>query len=91
MMAAYVSGGATTLPLPPTSHRPNSPSPLQRFVKGKRKINDIFVEIEDYVIDSTNYINGMLFYIILVFIVFDKIYVLILRRTVQKEQLILNI
>lgn len=36
----------------------NTSSPLQRFVKGKRKINDIFGEIEDYVIDSASYING---------------------------------
>jgi mitofusin len=27
-------------------------SPLQIFVKAKRKINDIFVEIEDYVHDT---------------------------------------
>ncbi|KAK9504963.1 hypothetical protein O3M35_009129 [Rhynocoris fuscipes] len=39
-------------------HR-NSSSPLQRFVKGKRKINDIFYEIEDYVLDSSNYVTTL--------------------------------
>lgn len=33
-------------------------SPLQIFVKAKKKINDIFVEIEDYVKDTVNYIHG---------------------------------
>ncbi|XP_017781790.1 PREDICTED: transmembrane GTPase Marf isoform X2 [Nicrophorus vespilloides] len=32
-------------------------SPLQIFVKAKKKINDIFVEIEDYVKDAVNYMH----------------------------------
>ncbi|XP_063231897.1 transmembrane GTPase Marf [Bacillus rossius redtenbacheri] len=34
-------------------------SPLQVFVKAKKKINDIFVEIEDYVQDAVGYMRGM--------------------------------
>lgn len=33
-------------------------SPLQVFVKAKKKINDIFVEINDYVQDSSKYVLG---------------------------------
>jgi mitofusin len=32
-------------------------SPLQIFVKAKKKINDIFVEINDYVQDSSKYVT----------------------------------
>ncbi|CAH0555303.1 unnamed protein product [Brassicogethes aeneus] len=32
-------------------------SPLQIFVKAKKKINDIFIEIEDYVKDTVEYIH----------------------------------
>lgn len=34
-------------------------SPLQIFVKAKKKINDIFGEIEDYVKDAVTYIHGI--------------------------------
>lgn len=33
-------------------------SPLQIFVRAKKKINDIFCEIEDYVIETTRFIDG---------------------------------
>lgn len=33
-------------------------SPLQIFVRAKKKINDIFVEIEDYVKDAVQYMHG---------------------------------
>lgn len=33
-------------------------SPLQIFVKAKKKINDIFGEIEDYVKDAVEYMHG---------------------------------
>jgi mitofusin len=33
-------------------------SSLQIFIKAKKKINDIFVEIEDYVIDAVSYIQS---------------------------------
>ena len=32
-------------------------SPLQIFVKAKKKINDIFVEIEDYVQDTVGFMQ----------------------------------
>lgn len=32
-------------------------SPLQIFVKAKKKINDIFVEIEDYVEDTVEFMT----------------------------------
>ncbi|XP_022918144.1 transmembrane GTPase Marf isoform X2 [Onthophagus taurus] len=34
-------------------------SPLQIFVRAKKKINDIFVEIEDYVKDTVNYMHEL--------------------------------
>lgn len=34
-------------------------SPLQIFVKAKKKINDIFGEIEDYVKDAVIYMHGL--------------------------------
>lgn len=33
-------------------------SPLQIFVKAKKKINDIFGEIEEYVKDTVDYMHG---------------------------------
>lgn len=36
----------------------NDNSPLQIFVKAKKKINDIFVEIEDYVKDAVTYMHS---------------------------------
>lgn len=35
-------------------------SPLQIFVKAKKKINDIFIEIEDYVKDTVRFTKGVL-------------------------------
>ncbi|BES91771.1 fzo-like conserved region [Nesidiocoris tenuis] len=64
-MAAYVNrtvsilGGGGGVTVAPSADLRNSSSPLQRFVKGKRKINDIFVEIEDYVLDSSNYVSAL--------------------------------
>lgn len=34
-------------------------SPLQIFVRAKKKINDIFGEIEDYVVETTGFIDGL--------------------------------
>lgn len=47
-------------PLANPDPRVNS-SPLQIFVKAKRRINDIFVEIDDYVLDAVAYIKSKLF------------------------------
>lgn len=33
-------------------------SPLQIFVKAKKRINDIFVEIEEYVVETAHFIEG---------------------------------
>ena len=33
-------------------------SPLQVFVRAKKKINDIDIEIEEYVLETTQFING---------------------------------
>ncbi|GBP06125.1 Transmembrane GTPase Marf [Eumeta japonica] len=38
---------------------PNTDSPLQIFVRAKKKINDIFVEIDDYVKDVVNYMHAI--------------------------------
>lgn len=66
VMSGGSAGGLSPSQLATTTtidHR-NSSSPLQRFVKGKRKINDIFYEIEDYVLDSSNYVSSkFIFYI----------------------------
>lgn len=36
----------------------NDKSPLQVFVRAKKKINDIYGEIEEYVVETTQFING---------------------------------
>jgi mitofusin len=33
-------------------------SSLQIFIKAKKKINDIFIEIEDYVLDVVTYVQS---------------------------------
>lgn len=33
-------------------------SPLQIFVKAKKNINEIFGDISDYVVETTNFIEG---------------------------------
>lgn len=40
----------------------NDVSPLQIFVRAKKKINDIFGEIEDYVVETTGFIDGELIF-----------------------------
>uniref|UniRef100_A0A1B6E5A2 Dynamin-type G domain-containing protein n=1 Tax=Clastoptera arizonana TaxID=38151 RepID=A0A1B6E5A2_9HEMI len=50
MMASYI-------PVNPDP-RVNS-SPLQIFVKAKRRINDIFVEIDNYVLDAESYVKAL--------------------------------
>lgn len=48
-------------------------SPLQIFVRAKKKINDIFGEIEDYVVETTTFINGKITFFIWITIFFSKI------------------
>lgn len=39
-------------------YQTNDKSPLQIFVRAKKKINDIYGEIEEYVLETTTFING---------------------------------
>ena len=62
-MAAYVNrtisminAGNGTLSTNGDSKHYRESSPLQIFVKAKKKINDIFSEINDYVQDSSKYV-----------------------------------
>lgn len=41
-------------------YQTNDKSPLQIFVRAKKKINDIYGEIEEYVLETTTFINGEL-------------------------------
>jgi len=41
-------------------YQSNDKSPLQIFVRAKKKINDIYGEIEEYVHETTTFINGEL-------------------------------
>jgi hypothetical protein len=80
-MAAYIN---RTISLMATHQSPNSrnggttvdarklrdSSPLQIFVNAKKKINDIYGEIEDYVRESVNYMQCKS-----IFIVFRGIYI----------------
>ena len=42
------------------SNYSNSTSPLQIFVRAKKKINDVFQEIEDYVGESSRFVQGQM-------------------------------
>lgn len=60
----YGENGANSLTDPNTrmhhSSAAHDTSPLQIFVRAKKRINDIFVEIEDYVVETTQFIDGKL-------------------------------
>lgn len=66
MMAAYINRTISLMSGEGANMRPpliNSDpriinSPLQIFVKAKRRINDIFVEIDDYVQEAVSYIKS---------------------------------
>lgn len=49
---------SATLVDPRANRNAHENSPLQIFVKAKKKINDIFGEIEDYVKDAVDYMHG---------------------------------
>lgn len=59
-MAAYINrtlsmvGGDSQLRM---NDQRTDNSPLQIFVKAKKKINDVFVEIEDYVQDTVGFMQ----------------------------------
>lgn len=42
----------------PTLNPAGNKSPLQIFVKAKKKINDIYVGIADYVLTTSEFVNG---------------------------------
>ncbi|KAH8419926.1 hypothetical protein KR009_003861 [Drosophila setifemur] len=54
------SGSTTTANLMSETrlYQSNDKSPLQIFVRAKKKINDIYGEIEEYVHETTTFING---------------------------------
>lgn len=64
-MAAYVNRTIAYMSGEPQGKYPTSSlhfkdsSPLQIFVNAKRKINDIFIEIEDYVGDSISFVKSV--------------------------------
>ncbi|CAG9805485.1 unnamed protein product [Chironomus riparius] len=68
-MAAYLNRGMSMIAgngygdslMDPNSRRElhHVNSPLQIFVKAKKNINDIFGDISDYVVESTNFIEGL--------------------------------
>ncbi|XP_016948580.1 transmembrane GTPase Marf [Drosophila biarmipes] len=55
------SGSTTAANLLPESrlYQSNDKSPLQIFVRAKKKINDIYGEIEEYVHETTTFINAL--------------------------------
>ena len=58
--AAYDTTNSLTDPSTRTLHNAsNDNSPLQIFVKAKKRVNDIFGEIEEYVIETARFIEGM--------------------------------
>jgi hypothetical protein len=47
---------------PRTAIIDSSSSPLQVFVQAKKSINDIFTEIEEYVKETCNFVQGKIVY-----------------------------
>ena len=45
------------------STSPTIASPLQIFVKAKKRINDIYSEIESYINDSAKFLHGWILYL----------------------------
>jgi len=58
---SVVMGGPTTGSSVSNGSResPTSSSPLQIFVRAKKQINDIFLEIETYILDATKFIRTL--------------------------------
>ncbi|XP_066997759.2 transmembrane GTPase Marf [Anabrus simplex] len=50
---------SSLLPAPVDARNSRDASPLQIFVKAKKKINDIFLEIEDYVRDTVTFVETL--------------------------------
>lgn len=69
-------------------------SPLQIFVKAKKKINDIFGEIEEYVVETARFMNGKrrkLENCILSFYLFQTVFFLSKQITIVKHQLLIKL
>ena len=49
------------------STSPTSASPLQIFVKAKKRINDIYSEVDIYINDSAKFLHGALFCLYLLY------------------------
>lgn len=73
-MAAYLNRGVSMISgngydsslVDPNSRQIlNVNSPLQIFVKAKKNINDIFGDISDYVVETTNFIESNYYTIII--------------------------
>lgn len=73
-MAAYLNRGVSMISgngydsslVDPNSRQiHNVNSPLQIFVKAKKNINDIFGDISDYVVETTNFIEGIILTILI--------------------------
>lgn len=62
------SNGATR------SHAASSDSPLQVFVRAKKKINDIFVEIHDFTKDTAIFLKGISFILLNITYKFNVLY-----------------
>lgn len=52
-------GGSNIIPREDTLNLLDSASPLQIFVRAKKKINNIFVEVEEFVRKTTSYMNSL--------------------------------
>lgn len=52
----------------------NVDSPLQIFVRAKKKINDIFVEIDDYVKDAVTFMHGKFYFCLIKYDSFTNIF-----------------
>lgn len=68
-MAAYINrtlmsgdGPAIRGPVLSSDMKYKDCSPLQTFVSAKRKINDIFVEISDFVQETAKYVEGKILF-----------------------------
>ena len=62
---SVVMGGPTTGSSVSNGSResPTSSSPLQIFVRAKKQINDIFLEVETYILDATKFIRSKYLYL----------------------------
>ncbi|XP_060661804.1 LOW QUALITY PROTEIN: transmembrane GTPase Marf [Drosophila nasuta] len=58
-LSLQTSASSTSANFNPMMYQTNDKSPLQIFVRAKKKINDIYGEIEEYVLETTTFINAL--------------------------------